>query len=92
MKKNSLLILGFLLLSACSQNEPNPTVQSNNIKSDVQVDVKKEVKENLNEEVKKSVKEEVKKSVVVQTLPMEAENEFIPEHIKRSHIEVVEHH
>ncbi len=83
MKKNSLLILGFLLLSACSQNEPKPTVQ---------VAVKKEVKENLNQEVKTSVKEEVKKSVVVQTLPMEAENEFIPEHIKRSHIEVVEHY
>ena len=62
MYKNILMILGLLLLSACSQNKPNP-------------------------EVKTEVKEEVKMEVVTETA-----EEFIPEHLKHSKIEVVKHY
>jgi len=58
MYKNILMILGLLLLSACSQNKPNP-----------------------------EVKEEVKTEVVTETA-----EEFIPEHLKHSKIEVVKHY
>jgi len=70
MYKNILLIVGLLLLSACSQNKPEPKVE---------VVVKTPV--------------QTAERIPVKTEAVSAElTEFIPEHIRRSKIEVVKHY
>jgi PBP1b-binding outer membrane lipoprotein LpoB len=70
MYKNTLLILGLLLLSSCSQNKPEPKIEA---------------------VVKTPIK--TAERIPVKTEAVIAEpTEFIPEHIKRSSIEVVKHY
>ena len=66
MHKNMLIILGLLLLSACSQTKPTPEVKE---------EVKKEIKAKDQNDTKAEVMEE-----------------FVPEHLKHSKIEVVKHY
>lgn len=65
MHKSTFMILGFLFLTACSQNKPTPALK----------------KEALQEEIVKNT--DIKDEVL---------REFIPEHIKKSKIEVVKHY
>ncbi len=64
MKKNILILLGLLFVTACSQNKPEVEAQPTIVKTPI----KTEVSNN------------------------EVPTEFIPEHIKRSKIEVVKHY
>jgi hypothetical protein len=74
MYKNILLILGFLVLTACSQNKPEPKVEAV-VQTPVQTPV------------------ETAERRPVQTEVLSVEpTEFIPEHIRRSRIEVVRHY
>ena len=84
MYKNILIILGVLALAACSQNKPEPEVKKK-IESEVKTEVTPKVKKEIKAVVKKDVKELVKVEV-------EDPIEFIPEHIRRSSIEVVKHY
>ncbi len=92
MKKNSLMILMLLLITACSQKEPEVTPQ-----------VKKDVKKDMNNTTTPQVthtRMEIKHESVATTqshqvpteVPPVVQEEFVPEHIRRSHIEVVEHY
>jgi PBP1b-binding outer membrane lipoprotein LpoB len=74
MYKNILLILGFLVFSACSQNKPEPKVE---------VVVKTPI------QTAERIPESSNNTEVVMAEPT---TEFIPEHIKRSRIEVVKHY
>ena len=72
MYKNILIVLGLLVLTACSQNKLEP-------------EVKEKVKTVVHEPVKLKVQTKELKEIVV-------EEEFIPEHLKHSKIEVVKHY
>jgi len=84
MYKNILLILGFLLFTACSQIQP----EVKEVKPKVEVVIKPPLKPlNLI-----PVKTERERETETETESEAIITEFIPEHIKRSHIEVVEHY
>lgn len=84
MYKKILMILGFLIFLACSQTVPDKKVEEITQKVPENNDTKVKVPD---ENTTTLVKEIVKNETVI-----EAEEEFIPEHIKRSHIEVVKHY
>jgi len=80
MYKKTLLILGLLVFSACSQNKPEP-------KPKVEVAVKTPLKEPLKTPIQTAER------IAVETEVLNTEpTEFIPEHIRRSKIEVVKHY
>ena len=92
MYKNILLILGFLLFTACSQIQP----EVKEVKPKVEVVIKPPLKPlNLIPVKTERETESERESERESETERESEaiiTEFIPEHIKRSHIEVVEHY
>jgi len=86
MYKKILMIIGLLWMVACTQNKPEPEV-----KIAPKVEEKVELKTKVEEVVKKEVKVEVKEAVEPQIMTEEVE-EFIPEHLRHSKIEVVKHY
>ena len=84
MYKKNLLILGLLVFSACSQTKPEPKVE---------VAVKTPLKEPLKIPVQTAERIAVETEVLNTELTEFTEpTEFIPEHIRRSNIEVVKHY
>lgn len=82
MYKNILLILGLLLFTACSQIQP----EVKQVEPKVEVVTKAPLK-TLNRipvKTETQIKTEIQSEATI--------TEFIPEHIKRSRIEVVEHY
>jgi len=78
MYKKILLILGLLVFTACSQNKPEPKVEVA-VKTPLKIPLKTPV--------------QTAERIAVQTEVLNTEpTEFIPEHIKRSRIEVVKHY
>ena len=82
MKKNILITLMLLSFVGCSEKEVTPKVS---VKEAVENEPIKPVE---NEPIK-PVAMDINKSIVI---PITETVEFIPEHIKRSSIEVVKHY
>ncbi len=87
MKKTSLLILMLFLMTACSQKELDVTPQVRN-------DVKKDINTTTTQETHTRIElqhQPVETTRRIQVPRNVSQEEFIPEHIRRSHIEVVTH-
>ena len=78
MYKKNLIILGLLVFTACSQNKPE--VKTETI-------VKVPTPTAITVPIKVPIKEVTETRVLTET-----DTDFIPEHIRRSRIEVVEHY
>ena len=110
-----IMVMAVLWLSACSQNKPEPQVETKAKTNKVEVEIKTpKVQTKVEEVVKREVQPKVqidkiveppKVQEVVTYAPQEEnieavevqrieeeEEEFIPEHLKHSKIEVVKHY
>lgn len=99
MYKNIILLVSLALLMGCSQKEVQVKKDTKvekkvKIKQEPKVEKKVKVKQEAKVEQEVEVREEAKVEAIEETKTTEEDafpEEFVPEHVRLSHIEVVPH-